>query len=1211
MKKLLTLLALAFCLNGKAQITTLLSFNVSDGQVPWGSLVSDGTYLYGMTYGGGSGLSPSCGSYGCGTIFRIKPDGSGDTVLFNFNFANGANPIGSLIYDGTFLYGMTWDGGSHGGGVIFKIKPNGTGFDTLGCFGNNGLFGYKPESDLYYDGTYLYGTTTSSNSYGGNIFKIKTDGTGFTNLHNFIYEDINGSFPVSSLISDGTYLYGTTLYGGASRNGTVYKIKPDGTSFAKIYDFADSTNGHNPGGSLLYDGAYLYGMTRIGGINNKGVLFKVKTDGTGFSKLIDFNGTSGYFPNFGSLISDGTFLYGMTMDGGSIGEGNIFKIKPDGSNYTDLYDFSGYPHGSQPYGSLYFYNNILYGMTNSGGALGSLSPWGTIFKFCIPVWSSSTSICLGDTATLIANASSISTYTWNTGVIGDTIKVSPSVTTIYTVSGTTGTCTSVATTTVTVFPLPTVSYTLTATSTPHYYDAVPAYSSNVSSARWYWGDGTSTVGLYPSHTYSVAGTYSICVTAYSSCGDSAVSCQNDAVSRLANNNSVFSNMVYINVVSSITTATASPSTICAGSTTTLTASGATTYSWSPGTGLSATTGSMVAASPTVTTTYTVVGTTGASTVSTAITVSVNPLPVVHFTANHPCLGTAVTITNTTPNQSSITNWSWNFGDGSTSTIASPPAHSYSAAGCYSVALTATNTNGCNGSFDTTIYVHANPEGTFDAWEACLGNTSDFMDGSYITNPSCLNDRITFWQWDFGDGTTISTYTTGTLPDTIKHTYAFCGAFNITLTVTTNNGCSSTVTLTGDTVFCLPVVSITPVKPSLCNGSITGINLYAHGAQTYTWTQSALASWPAYLDAKGDSVWVNPSSLSPPQAFTYSATGTDSKGCVATAADTIKVIACPPLYQKLLADSVTEFDIVSACLFTRLSNPNQTLSNCITLSGYGGGAPNQWYAKGDSLYGGKTYKKITNNNTFQGLMREDTITKKVYFIQYCNTYEELLYNFSLNQGDTVTYHFVYSSGLMTSGVFTLDSIRLKHDYKGYRNHFYLKNHSVIGNDVLEMIEGVGNVSHPLFLYYQFQQNAFNTAFSSCSGANFNMALSCKWDNGNKMYYDSCLYHEANIHGGLFGPDSCTYCWGATGGIEQYTSLEKVTISPNPTNGNFIIEPNSITKQTMQLYDVNGKLVLSQTINGKTNIDAGSLNEGVYNICIIGNEGIVNRKLVIVK
>jgi type IX secretion system substrate protein/peptidase C39-like protein len=88
--------------------------------------------------------------------------------------------------------------------------------------------------------------------------------------------------------------------------------------------------------------------------------------------------------------------------------------------------------------------------------------------------------------------------------------------------------------------------------------------------------------------------------------------------------------------------------------------------------------------------------------------------------------------------------------------------------------------------------------------------------------------------------------------------------------------------------------------------------------------------------------------------------------------------------------------------------------------------------------------------------------------------------------------------------------------------------------------------------------------------------------------------------------------ATTGIETTNASETIClIYPNPSKGNFSIETSFTTNQTMQLHDINGNLVLSQTINGKTNIDAATLNEGVYNISIIGNEGVLNKKLVIVR
>ncbi|HEX7413374.1 MAG TPA: T9SS type A sorting domain-containing protein [Bacteroidia bacterium] len=78
-----------------------------------------------------------------------------------------------------------------------------------------------------------------------------------------------------------------------------------------------------------------------------------------------------------------------------------------------------------------------------------------------------------------------------------------------------------------------------------------------------------------------------------------------------------------------------------------------------------------------------------------------------------------------------------------------------------------------------------------------------------------------------------------------------------------------------------------------------------------------------------------------------------------------------------------------------------------------------------------------------------------------------------------------------------------------------------------------------------------------------------------------------------------------------SSNAVSIYPNPSNGSFVIEPNSATKQTMQVCDVNDKMVLSQPINGKTTIDASSLNEGVYNISLLSNDGVANKRLVIVR
>ncbi|HXU25606.1 MAG TPA: YCF48-related protein, partial [Bacteroidia bacterium] len=85
-----------------------------------------------------------------------------------------------------------------------------------------------------------------------------------------------------------------------------------------------------------------------------------------------------------------------------------------------------------------------------------------------------------------------------------------------------------------------------------------------------------------------------------------------------------------------------------------------------------------------------------------------------------------------------------------------------------------------------------------------------------------------------------------------------------------------------------------------------------------------------------------------------------------------------------------------------------------------------------------------------------------------------------------------------------------------------------------------------------------------------------------------------------------------GINQLNDVNnKINIYPNPAHNNFTIETTSNEKQLLQLFDVNGKQVLSQTITGTTNIDASNLANGVYNISIANNYGVVNKRLVIVK
>ena len=92
---------------------------------------------------------------------------------------------------------------------------------------------------------------------------------------------------------------------------------------------------------------------------------------------------------------------------------------------------------------------------------------------------------------------------------------------------------------------------------------------------------------------------------------------------------------------------------------------------------------------------------------------------------------------------------------------------------------------------------------------------------------------------------------------------------------------------------------------------------------------------------------------------------------------------------------------------------------------------------------------------------------------------------------------------------------------------------------------------------------------------------------------------------------TICYNVEG-ITKYSNLNtNISIYPNPSNGNFQVALSNEQAAEIKIFDVTGKLVLSQSINGNTNINASSLNEGIYTISISGNEGRANKKLVIIK
>ncbi len=383
MKKSVFLMLIGLCflvMPVRAQINLLHEFpgSTNDGEMPADSLILSGTTLYGMTNMGGAS------DYG--VIFKVQTNGSGYTVLHEFagGATDGSYPYGSLIIDGSTLYGMTNGGGADDCGTVFKVQTDGSGYTLLHEFGGSSD-GHSPYGSLLLSGSTLYGMTTYGGQYTyGTIFKIETNGSGYILLHEFASSTTDGEEPDGSLIISGSTLYGMTK-NGLGNYGTIFKLQTDGSAFTLLHKFAgNAADGGFPEGDLILSGSTLYGMTCVGGDSNLGTIFKIQTDGSGYTLLREFAGgaADGASPQ-GSLIFSGSTLYGMTPSGGDSDAGTIFKIKADGSGFALVHEFAGGTgDGDSPTGSLVLSGLTLYGMTVFGGD----DNWGVVFS--LPLLSS-------------------------------------------------------------------------------------------------------------------------------------------------------------------------------------------------------------------------------------------------------------------------------------------------------------------------------------------------------------------------------------------------------------------------------------------------------------------------------------------------------------------------------------------------------------------------------------------------------------------------------------------------------------------------------------------------------------------------------------------------------------------------------------------------------------------------------------------------------
>lgn len=150
-------------------------------------------------------------------------------------------------------------------------------------------------------------------------------------------------------------------------------------------------------------------------------------------------------------------------------------------------------------------------------------------------------------------------------------------------------------------------------------------------------------------------------------------------------------------------------TICAGSTTSLSAAGATSYYWSPANSVNDSLAQSVAASPTVNTTYTVIGYNGTCQSSAYVTLNVIPSPSPSFTIQPDVTPQVWNIYPTCTGGVTPYTYTWDWGDGSPNSNVAYPSHTYTVAGTYDIYMYVTDANGCGGYYhqNANVYKTAN------------------------------------------------------------------------------------------------------------------------------------------------------------------------------------------------------------------------------------------------------------------------------------------------------------------------------------------------------------------------------------------------------------------------------------------------------------------------------------------------------------------------
>ena len=256
------------------------------------------------------------------------------------------------------------------------------------CAQTSCVDGNQPQGALISDasGTHLYGTTIYGGTNNlGEVYELTLSGGTWTQsvIYSFLGASNNdGAYPFSGLAFDTAgNLYGTTYQGGASSQGTVFKLVKSGSTWKEsvlhTFDNIGGDDGTYPYGNVVFDAAgNLYGTTQSGGKFSGGIVFELKKSGSSYTYHVIHSflvsASSAYYPYAGLVVdTKNGYLYGTTYYGGVIwNAGAVYQMREVSGVwiFSVIYNFLGDSLGQSPYAGLAADSaGNLYGTTNTGG----------------------------------------------------------------------------------------------------------------------------------------------------------------------------------------------------------------------------------------------------------------------------------------------------------------------------------------------------------------------------------------------------------------------------------------------------------------------------------------------------------------------------------------------------------------------------------------------------------------------------------------------------------------------------------------------------------------------------------------------------------------------------------------------------------------------------------------------------------------------------